>query len=343
MNPISEANPARRISFRTFIEAGILVLLIALPLGSGHLFSDFYVALLLRVFIFGILMLGFDLLAGYCGLASFGHAMFFGTGAYVTAIVWKYVHDSVWLAILIGLVVNTIFGYILALLCVRTRTIYFVFLTFAFSQFFFVTANSWRLIGGTDGIAGIPLPTLLPGISLGNRMSLYYFVLAFLLIAYWLARRIVNSHFGRVLTGIRQNEERARFLGYDTSLEIRKVFLISALFASVSGTLMVAFQPFVPPYYYHWSLSGEFVIMEILGGMGTLVGPLLGAAIVIFMGDILSTWFKEAWMLCLGAIYVICVLYSPEGVTGALNRLSITGVLRRPFSRFTGHGSHGGP
>jgi branched-chain amino acid transport system permease protein len=259
--------------------------------------------------------------------------MFFGTGAYVAAIVWKYLNDSVWVGILFGLSINALFGYVFGLLCVRTRTIYFVFLTFAFSQFFFVTANSWRLIGGTDGIPGIPPPTLIPGISLGNRTGFYYFSLAFLAIAYWFARRIVNSHFGRVLKGICQNEERAKFLGYNTSLEIRKVFLISALFASVAGTLMVGFQPFVPPYYYHWSLSGEFVIMEILGGMGTLVGPLLGAAVVIFMGDILSTWFKEAWMLCLGAIYVICVLYSPEGFTGILKNISVGGILTKLFSR----------
>jgi branched-chain amino acid transport system permease protein len=321
------------VRFRKFVEVAILLLLVLLPLGSDRLFSDFYIALFLRIFIFGILILGFDLLSGYCGLVSFGHAMFFGTGAYVAAIAWKYLNNSVWLGILLGLGLNTIIGYVLALLCVRTRTIYFVFLTFAFSQFFFVTANSWRLIGGTDGIAGIPSPTLIPGISLGSRAGFYYFSLAFLLIAYWVARRIVNSHFGRVLKGIRENEERAKFLGYNTSLMIRRVFLISGLFGSLAGALMTGFQPFVSPYYYHWSLSGEFVIMEILGGMGTLVGPLMGTAIVIFMGDILSTWFKEAWMLCLGAIYVICILYSPEGITGIIKNISETGGLMKLLNR----------
>jgi len=321
------------VRFRKFVEVAILLLLVLLPLGSDRLFSDFYIALFLRIFIFGILILGFDLLSGYCGLVSFGHAMFFGTGAYVAAIVWKYLNNSVWLGILLGLGLNTIIGYVLALLCVRTRTIYFVFLTFAFSQFFFVTANSWRLIGGTDGIAGIPSPTLIPGISLGCRTGFYYFSLAFLVIAYWVARRIVNSHFGRVLKGIRENEERAKFLGYNTSLMIRRVFLISGLFGSLAGALMTGFQPFVSPYYYHWSLSGEFVIMEILGGMGTLVGPLMGTAIVIFMGDILSTWFKEAWMLCLGAIYVICILYSPEGITGIIKNISETGGLMKLLNR----------
>jgi len=321
------------VRFRKFVEVAILLFLVLLPLGSDRLFSDFYIALFLRIFIFGILILGFDLLSGYCGLVSFGHAMFFGTGAYVAAIAWKYLNNCVWLGILLGLGLNTIIGYVLALLCVRTRTIYFVFLTFAFSQFFFVTANSWRLIGGADGIAGIPSPTLIPGISLGSRTGFYYFSLAFLVIAYWVARRIVNSHFGRVLEGIRENEERAKFLGYNTSLMIRRVFLISGLFGSLAGALMTGFQPFVSPYYYHWSLSGEFVIMEILGGMGTLVGPLMGTAIVIFMGDILSTWFKEAWMLCLGAIYVICILYSPEGITGIIKNISETGGLMKLLNR----------
>lgn len=321
------------MGFKKFAGLGVLIILVALPLGAGRIFSDFYVVLFLRIFIFGILLLGFDLLAGYGGFLSFGHAMFFGTGAYVAAIVWKYLSNSLWLGILLALGVNAIFGYVFALLCVRTRTIYFFFLTFAFSQFFFVTANSWRLIGGTDGVAGIPFPTLIPGISLGSRSSFYYLSLTFLVVAYWVARRIVNSHFGRILKGVRENEERVTFLGYNTSLVIRRVFLISALFASLSGTLMVGFQPFVSPHYYHWSLSGQFVIMEILGGMGTLVGPLIGTAIIVLMEDILSTWFQEAWMLCLGAIYVLCVLYSPEGVTGFIKNISVTGVFTKFFSR----------
>ncbi len=319
----------RRCSTGKLIGAAFLLALLLLPLGSGRLFSDFYVALCLRIMIFGVLMLGFDLLAGYCGLVSFGHAMFFGTGAYVAALTWKYVSDSMWVGMLLGLGLNAVIGYLLGLLVVRTRTVYFIFLTFAFSQFFFVTANSWRLIGGTDGLTGIPAPTLLPGISLGERIPFYYFTVVLLVFAYLVAHRIVNSHFGRLLRGIHQNEERVKFLGYNSPVMIRRVFLISGLFGSVSGTLMACFQPFVPPDYYHLSMSGEFVMMGLLGGMGTLVGPLVGTAIVIFLGDFLSSWLKEAWMLCLGAMYVICILFSPEGLTRIISDLSITGLLTR--------------
>jgi len=310
--------------------AGIVVLLIliAMPFGANRLFSDFYVALFLRVFIFGILLIGFDLLAGYGGLVSFGHAMFFGTGAYTAALVWKYVSSSVWLGIFLGLGLNGIIGYLLAILCVRTRAIYFVFLTFAFSQFFYEVAHSWRVIGGSDGIPGIPPPTLLPGISLGSRLVFYYFCLACLVFAFWVAQRIVNSHFGRVLESVRENEERAKFLGYDTTSLLRRTFLISGLFASLAGALMAGYQPFVSPSYYHWSLSGEFVMMEILGGMGTLVGPLLGTAVVILMGDFLSTWFKEAWILCLGFVYVLCVLYSPRGLAVVLKNPSVMPAIK---------------
>lgn len=327
---------------RKIPEAAVLILLVLFPLGSGYLFSDFYVALVLKILIFGILILGFDLLAGYCGLTSFGHAMFFGTGAYVAALVWKYVSASLWLGIFAGLGLNAIIGYILAILCVRTRTIYFVFLTFAFSQFFYVAADSWRLIGGTDGISGIPSPTLIPGIALEHRNAIYYFVLAILLLAYWVARRIVNSHFGRVLVGVHQNEERVKFLGYNPSVLIRRVFLISALFGSVSGTLMVCFQPFVSPTYYHWSMSGSFMIMALLGGMGTLVGPLLGTAIVIVLGDVLSTWFKDAWMLCLGMLYILCVLYSPGGVAQIVRNPWVASVMTRFLRRPTKGLGHGG-
>jgi branched-chain amino acid transport system permease protein len=332
-------NDARIVSNRRFFEAAILLVLLLLPLGSGILFSDFYIALTLRIIIFGVLMLGFDLLAGYCGLVSFGHAMFFGTGAYVAALSWKYLNDSVWVGMLLGLGLNALIGYVLGLLVVRTRTVYFIFLTFAFSQFFFVTANSWRLIGGTDGLTGIPAPTLVPGISLGERIPFYYFSLTILAIAYWVARRIVGSHFGRVLRGIHQNEERVQFLGYNSPLLIRRVFLISGLFGSVSGTLMACFQPFIPPDYYHLSLSGEFVMMGLLGGMGTLVGPLMGTAIVIFLGDLLSTWLKEAWMLCLGALYVVCILFSPEGLTKILTRISTAGLLSKILRRGHEHTS----
>ena len=313
------------------MEAAILSFLLLLPLGSGHLFSDFYVALVLRILIFGTLILGFDLLAGYCGLTSFGHAMFFGTGAYSAALVWKYVHDSVWLGIIGGLGLNAVIGYVLGFLCARTRTIYFVFLTFAFSQFFYVVADSWRLIGGTDGITGIPFPTLFPGITLEHRNAVYYFALAFLCLAYWMARHIVNSHFGRVLIGIRQNEERVKFLGFKPSLIIRRVFLISGLFGSVSGTLMVCFQPYVSPSYYHVSMSGSFMIMALLGGTGTLVGPLIGTAIVVVLGDLLSTWFKEAWILCLGMLYILCVLYSPGGIVQLASNPRVAGVFARFF------------
>jgi len=323
----------RKLQSRTIIEAAVLLILLLLPLGSGRLFSDFYIALCLRIMIFGILMLGFDLLAGYCGLVSFGHAMFFGTGAYVAALTWKYFTDSIWIGMLLGLGLNAIIGYVLGLLVVRTRTVYFIFLTFAFSQFFFVTANGWRLIGGTDGLTGIPAPALVPGVSLGERIPFYYFTVAFLLIAYWVARRIVNSHFGRLLRGIHQNEERVNFLGYNSPLLIRRVFLISGLFGSVSGTLMACFQPFVPPDYFHLSMSGEFVMMGLLGGMGTLVGPLMGTAIVIFLGDLLSSWLKEAWMLCLGALYVICILFSPEGLAKIIANISATGFLSRLSGR----------
>ena len=327
----------RRIRTRTLIEAAVLLALVLLPLGSGRLFSDFYIALCLRIMIFGVLMLGFDLLAGYCGLVSFGHAMFFGTGAYVAALTWKYWSDSLWVGMLLGLGLNGLIGYVLGFLVVRTRTVYFIFLTFAFSQFFFVTANSWRLIGGTDGLTGIPAPTLFPGVSLGERIPFYYFTVALLLIAYWVARRIVNSPFGRLLRGIHQNEERVNFLGYNSPLLIRRVFLISGLFGSVSGTLMACFQPFVPPDYYHLSMSGEFVMMGLLGGMGTLVGPLMGTAIVIFLGDLLSSWLKEAWMLCLGGMYVICILFSPEGLTKIISDLSASGLLARLFGRRNAH------
>lgn len=307
----------------------VLLVLLAFPIGAGGLYSDFYLSLAIRVFAFVILLLGFDLLAGYGGLISFGHAMFFGTGAYAAALTLKHLTTSVWAALAVAVVVSAGLALVVGFLSIRAREIYFVFLTFAFAQFTYHAVNSWEWAGAANGLPGIPPPSLwiagrLP-VDLDRRAVFYYFALAVAAAAFLVARRIAASAFGRVLVGIRENEERARFLGYDVTRCLRRAFLISGVFAGVGGAVLACFQSFVAPTLYHWSVSGEVLLMALLGGMGTLVGPMAGAAFVIVLGDILSSWLAERWLLVMGLIYVACVLFSPTGFAGIARRL---GALR---------------
>lgn len=306
---------------QVLIHLAVLIFLAVFPLGGERLFSVFYVSLVTRVFIYGIMVLGFDLLGGYAGMISYGHAMFFGTGGYVAAMLLKHVTGWLWFPLLAAAAVCGLLAYVVGLLSVRIRHIYFVFLTFAFAQFFFVTANTWEFIGGETGLAGVPKPILLPGVDLSGKMGFYYFSLLILALAYLLARVIVDSPFGRILIGIRENEERTQFLGYDTNSAIRKIFVISGIYGGISGVLMATHNSFCSPMLYHPSVSGEVIIMSLLGGLGTLVGPLVGAVVMIFLSDTISSLFANAWLGIIGAIFALCVLYTPQGLVGMLQKL----------------------
>lgn len=320
----------RRAVFKWFP----LCFFVLFPLGSEVVFSEFYLSLLIRIFIFGIMLLGLDILAGYCGLVSLGHSMFYGSGAYLAAILLTHVTDSIWAILGLSILANAFIGYLIGSFCIRTRGIYFVFLTFAFAQFFYLAFSNWNFVGAADGMAGIPKPSLGIPLDLGDRRIFYYFTLAILVAAYYGARWIVKSPLGQVLVGIRQNEERVRFLGYEVNSCKRRAYVYSGIFGGVAGSLTVGYLSFVSPSVYHWSLSAEILAMELVGGMGTLVGPLIASGFVIFLGDLLSSWIAEAWLMVLGTIYVICILYSPEGIFGILRKF-------RSIKRFFSLGDQG--
>jgi branched-chain amino acid transport system permease protein len=310
----------------------VLAVLVAFPWGADTLYSTFYISLLTRIFIYAIIVVGFDLLAGYTGMISYGHALFFGTGAYLTGMILKHWTPWFWPPLLITLLISGLIAYIIGFLSIRTREIYFVFLTFAFAQFFFVTANSWNFIGASNGLSAVPKPVIFPGVSLSGENSFYYFALAGLVAGYLLARRITQSAFGKVMVGVRENEERTKFLGYDTRKTILRVFIISGMYGGFAGALMAAFNSFVSPNLYHPGVSGEIIMMALLGGMGTLVGPIIGSGLVIILGDILSSWLAESWMMILGAIFAAVILFSPGGI------MALSQKIGRRTKRGTDHG-----
>jgi len=305
-----------------------LALLIIFPFGAGRWYSPFYISLLNRVLIYGIMVLGYDLLAGYAGMISYGHAMFFGTGGYVAAMLLIHLTPWFWPPLIIAVLTCGLLAYIVGYLSIRTRHIYFVFLTFAFAQFFFVGANTWDFIGGETGLAGVPKPMILPHIQLSGKFFFYYFTLFLLSVGYILARRIVHSPFGRMLVGIRENEERTRFLGYDTNRAIRRVFVISGMYGGTAGVLIAIHNSFCSPMLFHPSVSGEVIIMSLLGGLGTLIGPVIGALVMILLADTISSWVANAWMGIMGALFAVCVLYTPEGLVGAVQKLYSSKIKR---------------
>jgi branched-chain amino acid transport system permease protein len=266
-----------------------------------------------EMLIFAIFALGFDILFGYTGLLSFGHAIFFGIGAYATGIVLVRVIPSLFVALAVGTALGLVVSYAVAFLSIRKKGIYFVMITLAFCQMFYFIGFKWTsLTGGDNGLHGVPRTTFGP-IDLNSETTLYFFVLVIFFLSVLLAYRIVNSPFGRVLKALKDNEDRARSVGYDTTAFKTIAFMISAFFASLAGGLYALHSNFVPMDTLSISTSGDVVIMALLGGIGTLYGPIMGAMLIVYLKNLLSNWVGN-WHLILGGIFIVSVLTVREGI-----------------------------
>jgi branched-chain amino acid transport system permease protein len=281
-----------------------------------------YQSLATQVLIFGLFALGFNLLYGYTGLLSFGHAAYYGLGAYGTGIALaKLKVTSLWPALGIGLLTAVIGGALIGFLCLRRRGIYFAMLTLAFAQMlYFVAFHAADLTGGDDGLRGIPLhPLTLPGVTLSLRhpLAFYFFAYALVVLAVAGLKRILDSPFGAVLQAIRENSDRAVACGYDINRIKLLSFVFSALFSGLAGALDALRLTVVPVDSLYWTTSGQVVIMTLLGGAGTFFGPFVGAATFLILADRLSL-FIEAWPIVIGVIFMAFVLFLPRGIWGTL-------------------------
>jgi branched-chain amino acid transport system permease protein len=272
--------------------------------------------------IFAIFAVSFDLIFGYLRLASLGHAAFFGVAAYCVGIFSKQVSGSVLLNFLIAFGMVVFVAAIFGLLSLRTREAYFFMITLALAQMVWAIAFKWRsFTGGDDGISGILRPEIsLIHWSLANPTGYFYFVLLFFVVTFILMTIMVYSPFGRIIVGIRENELRMRALGYNTVLYKYIWFIISGIFAGVAGILSAYFSGFVNPAALSVHMSAEGLIMVILGGPATLVGPAIGAVIIVFLQHTISAW-TERWLFFLGIIYVLVVLFMPQGILGLIKRI----------------------
>ena len=298
-----------------------VVLLLApfwmLPLGG-------YTALGTRVLVLGLAAMSVNFLLGFTGVLSFGHAAYFGLGAYGAGLALKFLAPSTPFALLCGMLLAGIAGGLLGALIVRRRGVYFAMVTIAFGQVFYYIAFQWSsLTGGDDGLRGFERQPLDFGAFsidlLHNDVSFYYFALLCFAIAVTLMVLILRSPFGRTMIAIRENERRARFLGIPIEFHIWAAFSLSCFFMALAGALYALLNNFADPRVFHYSLSGDFVIMAVMGGMRTFWGPLLGAIVFVVLQDYISS-VTVNWMSFIGILIVFIVLFFPRGILGLVEQ-----------------------
>ena len=307
----------RRTGWIALLVAGLL-----LPLGI-------YPVLALDILVWGLFATAFDILLGYTGLLSFGHAAFFGCGAYASAILAARLGIPYPLNALSGAVAAGGLALPLMSLSIRRTGISFAMITLAFAQMVFYVANAWRdLTGGENGVTAVPRGHLL-GWDLASPTVFYYAAFPLLALGLLLCWQIVRSPFGRVLLAIRQNEIRTQSLGYAVDRYKLIAALLSCALAGLAGGLWAINHRFVGLDAVHWATSGSVVVMVLLGGMATRLGPLVGAGLVLLLRDYLSTW-TDAWGVVTGAIFIAVILLFRHGIMGSLGRLLETRMRAAP-------------
>ena len=306
------------------IHFGYLALFIAL------LFAPFFVypVLMMKVMCFALFACAFNLLLGYTGLLSFGHAVFLGTGAYVTGHVLKEWGWPTELGLLAGTLSAGILGLLIGALAIRRQGIYFAMVTLALAQMVYFLFVQSTFTGGEDGLQGIPRGTLLGVVDLADDQSLYYLVLAICVGAFWLIHRTIHSPFGQILKAVRENEARVVSLGFDVAKYKLVAFVLSATLAGLAGATKVLVFKFATLTDAHWHASGEVVLMTLLGGMGTAFGPVVGAGVIISLQSELADKVGSLVTVIMGGIFVVCVLAFRRGIVGEANALyqRITGA-----------------
>ena len=280
-----------------------------------------FTALAVNILIYGLFALGFNLVFGYLGLLSFGHAALFGTGAYLCGIAIVHLALPWYAAIALGVVGALAMAALIGVLAIRTRGIYFAMVTMALSQcvyYLFYQAVDWT--GGENGLRGINVFKInLFGVTLDfiNPLTRYYVIAAFVIAAFVVLSRILASPFGAVIEAVRENEARARASGYDVTLTRLITFILSGGFCGLAGALMALHLSIVPIEVLHYETSGMVVMIALLGGMGTFFGPMIGAATFLLLENLVSLWTVH-WQLIVGAIFVACVLFFPAGIWGTI-------------------------
>ena len=299
-----------------------LAALVALAVGPWVL-ARHQLSILTDLLIFGLFALSLDLILGYTGMVSFGHAAYFGLGAYGSALVLIHFGQPIPVALLAGALLAGVVALPVGWFSTRAAGIYFAMLTLAFAQLLYTVAYKWRdLTGGSDGITGVPKTALFwGGPSLASPRAFYFVVAVSVVLSLVACWALMSSPFGRALQAIRENERRFIALGRDSRPFKVVVFVIAAAFAGLAGALFAPFRGFASPEVMFWVLSGQGLMMVVMGGIGTLVGPIVGAMVFILIQEIMSS-YTEHWMIFTGAVFVLMVIFLPGGLVGTARRLA---------------------
>jgi branched-chain amino acid transport system permease protein len=314
---------------KTYVLFAGLMFLLILPAAATALKEPFYIGLFSRILIYALAAASLNLILGYGGMVSFGHAAFFGAGAYVVGILafhlveessfmnWPFIvtgTDNAFIAWPVAVLVSAGLAAMIGAISLRTHGVYFIMITLAFAQmmyFFFVSLEKY---GGDDGLSLLG-PNRLGSLDLSNDTTFYYICLALLIGFLFLSHRLVNARFGMVIRGCKENEQRMGALGFPTYRYRLVCFVIAGAGAGLAGALIANQIEFVSPSFIHWTVSGEILVMVILGGMGTLLGPVFGAAALLLLEEFLSR-YTEHWMIILGPILLFVILFARRGLYG---------------------------
>jgi len=314
-----------KASLRGWILVGLLALLAAVPPVAAYFNEPFYLDLLRRVMIFAIAALSLNLILGYGGMVSFGHAAYLGIGAYAVGVLGYYGIHNGWLQWGVAIGASALVALAIGAISVRTSGIYFIMITLAFTQMLYYLGISIEEYGGDDGMRLGSRSQFSGLIDLNDNTAFYYLVLVLLALSIWLVQRLVNSRFGRVIQAARSNEARTRAICLSPYPYRLAAFVISGALCGLAGALLVNHTAYLTPEFMNWTRSGELMFMVILGGIATSAGPLLGAAALLLLEDVLQGWSllpKEAvrdhWQLYLGIILVLVVLFARRGLAGML-------------------------
>jgi len=301
-------------SWRTMTLAAVGVLLVVVP----PFLSSYPLTLLTQALIFAIFAMSLDLLLGFTGLPSLGHAAYFGVAAYVVAIFTTEYQMGFWTCLLLAILAAIVTAAAFGLIAIRALGTYFLMITLALGMVVWGLAFRWvSLTKGDNGISGVPRPSLGLPWAFTDPTTFYYLTLVTFLLAFGLLFLIVRSPFGMSLKGIRESERRMRSLGYNVWLHKYLAFILAGAFAGLAGVLWAYYNGFVSPVEVQLITSVETLLMVAMGGPGTLVGPALGAGVIVFLKNFVSVYTKR-WLLILGGVYICVILFTPQGILGAL-------------------------
>jgi branched-chain amino acid transport system permease protein len=287
---------------------------------------QYSLTVLIEALIFGLFAMSLDLMVGYCRLYSFGHAAAYGLGAYAAALILIHLQLPLPIGIILAVAITTVIAIPIAWVCTRSTGVSFAMLTLAFAQLGYAMIFRFRdITGGSDGLSGIPRPEGPFGMTwFQGKIGYYYLVLACLIGSYIICRAIVRSPFGAVLSGIRENEPKTIALGYNTQFYKIATVVLSYAFGALAGALYAGFAGFASPELFFWLMSGRVLVMVVVGGAGTLIGPIIGGAAFVYLEHELSG-VTDLWPLIFGSVFIGFVLLAPQGIWGL-----VTGWLNKP-------------